>query len=110
MRLHFAGFLAAVALSACSMTPPPTPEEVYAADQHACTMYGFKPQTDGFAECMMRLDVARAQMQQQQAQFDRARFDASMRALAASSVTCNTSAQVYGNGGFATGNSTTTCR
>lgn len=36
-----------------------TPEQRRAADEQTCQSYGFKPRTDAFANCLMRLDLDR---------------------------------------------------
>lgn len=36
-----------------------TPEERRAADMRTCTGYGFKPNTDGMAQCLLQLDLDR---------------------------------------------------
>jgi hypothetical protein len=36
-----------------------TPEERRAADQRTCMGYGFKPNTDGMAQCLLQLDLDR---------------------------------------------------
>lgn len=41
-----------------------------ANDEQICTKYGFKKGTNPFAECMMKIDFARREMAQQQAQFN----------------------------------------
>lgn len=109
MRLIALALLTGALLSGCMGR---SPQERYAEAQNACTSYGFKSGTDAYAQCMMELDIAMAQQDQAAAQ----RFAASMQALAARnrSVTCSTSASVYGggrySGGYTYGNSTTTCR
>lgn len=36
-----------------------TPEQRRAADEQTCRGYGFKAKTEGFANCLMRLDLDR---------------------------------------------------
>lgn len=36
-----------------------TPEERRAADMRTCAGYGFKPNTDGMAQCLLQLDLDR---------------------------------------------------
>ncbi|WP_206531592.1 hypothetical protein [Affinirhizobium pseudoryzae] len=36
-----------------------TPEERRAADTRTCMGYGFKPNTDGMAQCLLQLDLDR---------------------------------------------------
>ncbi len=36
-----------------------TPEQRRAADEQTCRSYGFKPKTDAFANCLMRIDLDR---------------------------------------------------
>lgn len=36
-----------------------TPEERRAADEQACLDYGFRKNTDAFAECLLKLDLDR---------------------------------------------------
>lgn len=36
-----------------------TPEELRAADEQTCRNYGFKLQTEAFANCLLRLDLDR---------------------------------------------------
>jgi hypothetical protein len=45
-----------LALSGCATM---TPEEVWAADARTCRGYGFRPNTDAFAECLQRIDLDR---------------------------------------------------
>jgi hypothetical protein len=42
-------------LSACALVP--TQEEKMANFSNQCQSYGFKPQTDSYASCMMKLDA-----------------------------------------------------
>ena len=46
----------AVALAACQTI---TPEQRRAADEAQCRSYGFKPRTEAFANCLMRIDLER---------------------------------------------------
>jgi hypothetical protein len=46
----------AAALAGCM-----TAEERYAADDQQCQSYGFKPGTEGYAQCRMNLDLRRRQ-------------------------------------------------
>ncbi|MDI7861395.1 hypothetical protein MRS76_05460 [Rhizobiaceae bacterium n13] len=48
--------LLATALSACQTI---TPEQRRAADEAQCRSYGFKPRTEAFANCLMRIDLER---------------------------------------------------
>lgn len=48
--------LVASALSGCTTTASP---EAVERDAATCTAYGFEPETDGMAVCMMRLDQER---------------------------------------------------
>jgi hypothetical protein len=52
-----------VALSACTTMGGPTltDEQYIAMDQHECLAYGFRPNTDPFAECVMGRTQAREQ-------------------------------------------------
>ncbi|WP_245413646.1 hypothetical protein [Mangrovicella endophytica] len=47
---------AAVLLSGCTTM---SPQERRAADEETCRGYGFKPRTNGFAECLQRIDLDR---------------------------------------------------
>lgn len=48
--------LASLALAGCVT---PTPQERRAADEAQCRDYGFRPNTDRFAECLQRIDLER---------------------------------------------------
>jgi hypothetical protein len=36
-----------------------TAEEIRASDENRCVSYGFRPNTDAFAECLQRIDLDR---------------------------------------------------
>ncbi len=59
MRLH--RLILAVALvgplAACQTL---TPEERRAADERTCTGYGFRPNTEGMARCLLDIDLNRS--------------------------------------------------
>ena len=59
MRRHLIAFLIVLALVACV-----SKEEQRAEDMRTCEGYGFKPDTNGMADCLMKVDQAR------QRQFD----------------------------------------
>lgn len=93
-------------LSGCASMALKSRAELVALDQTTCTDYGFRQGTDAYAQCMFQLDQLRIADTR-----DRRRaFGAAMRRLASDlnppTVTCNTTASVYGS----FGNSTTTCR
>lgn len=100
-------FLVAVlaALSGCA-TMGMTPQEIAAADQSQCESYGFQRGTEAFASCMMQIDYARQADNQRRWDNVRAGLRSMNAQLNPPSVTCNTSASVFGN----YGSSTTTCR
>ena len=50
----------AVALSACAGDPG----RVAAADERTCAGYGFRPGTDAYANCRMRLQIQRGDQQE----------------------------------------------
>lgn len=58
MRIPFlvAGLGSLLVLSACQTL---TPAEIRARDEQTCRGYGFKPRTQGFAECLQRIDLSR---------------------------------------------------
>lgn len=57
------------ALAGCTTM---TPQERRAADEAKCQTYGFKKNTDAFAECLQRIDLDRAAaMRAQDAEFNR---------------------------------------
>lgn len=60
MRRLLISTLLAMALAACT-----TAAEQKAADEKKCEGYGFKPNTDPFAKCMMVVDQNRAKMRDQ---------------------------------------------
>lgn len=45
---------AALMLASCQ-----TAEEMRASDENRCVSYGFRPNTDAFAECLQRIDLDR---------------------------------------------------
>lgn len=101
----FALLLACLLLSGCMGR---SPEQRFAEAQDACQNYGFKPGTEPYAQCMMRLDL----VMQEQDYSRRQAIAQDLQDWAARNrtTTCNTSAQVYGGlGNSAYGNSTTTC-
>lgn len=54
--------VAVALLAGCSTTPAlqgPTPEMIAAADNERCIGYGFKPGTDAYADCRLRIEEAR---------------------------------------------------
>ncbi|AGA64549.1 putative lipoprotein [Liberibacter crescens BT-1] len=48
--------ITSILLSSCKTI---TPEEQRAYDESKCYSYGFKAKTEGFASCMMKLDLDR---------------------------------------------------
>jgi hypothetical protein len=56
-RIIVALSLVAGVLSACQTT---TPEERRAADEARCASYGFRRGTDGFANCLQKIDLDRS--------------------------------------------------
>lgn len=108
MRFLVIAALCATLLGGCATFGQPSAEDVAAmntADDQACLAYGFKPETDGYAECRLHLSDRRHSDQQ----LSNEEFAASMRQMSANmnanrSVTCNTMAT-----GIYTRNSTTTC-
>lgn len=67
-----AAVLVAALLAGCQTM---TPEQRRAADETKCSTYGFKKNTDAFAECLQRIDLDRAaEMRARDAEF--ARFSA----------------------------------
>lgn len=98
----------AITICGCSTT---TPEQRLAANQGACTGYGFKAGTDAYAACMMQMDLADQEddYRRRQALADGlSEMGQSMQRNRP--VTCNTygsARNTFGNTVY--GNSTTTC-
>lgn len=69
MRLWIcAGLAASLALAGCTTL---TPEERRALDEEQCRSYGFRPNTDAFAECLQRIALdRRAQRRAQMIRMD----------------------------------------
>lgn len=95
-------------LAGCATT---TPEERTASAQGSCVGYGFQPGTDGFASCMMQMDL-----QAQETDYRRRQAIANgLQQMGQSMqnnrpVTCNTYGTANrGNFGATYGSSTTTC-
>ncbi|GGA89710.1 hypothetical protein GCM10011491_16980 [Brucella endophytica] len=55
-KLAFCGILLTAALAGCTTM---TPEERRAADIQTCRAYGFRPNTDALANCLLQLDLDR---------------------------------------------------
>lgn len=87
-------------VSGCSSLDP-APEEIISKAKIACESYGFKPETDAFSQCVMKLDQDYYKSQQAMAQ-------QAIQSMT-SRTTCTTSANVFGGGSWASGSSTTTC-
>lgn len=51
--------LTALAAIALAIAGCQTAEEMRAADENRCLSYGFRPNTDAFAECLQRIDLDR---------------------------------------------------
>ena len=51
--------LTALAATALVVAGCQTAEEMRAADANRCLSYGFRPNTDAFAECLQRIDLDR---------------------------------------------------
>jgi hypothetical protein len=51
--------LAAVAATALLLAGCQTAAEIRANDENKCSAYGFRPNTDAFAECLQRIDLDR---------------------------------------------------
>jgi hypothetical protein len=49
----------ALTLMLAGLTTCASPEEIRAADEAACSSYGFQPNTPDFAACLRRLSLAR---------------------------------------------------
>lgn len=61
--------LLCLTLAACQTI---TPEEQRALDEQECRSYGFRPNTDAFAECLQRIELdRRAQRRYQMLELDR---------------------------------------
>lgn len=114
MKLSVAGALCAVLLSGCAtLAMHADPKVNFAQDQSACEAYGFRHNTDAFAQCMELRD------QQRQASDDaaRGRISAGLRSLGqqlaapprSTLTTCTTTGSAYGSYGSVSGHSTTTC-
>jgi hypothetical protein len=56
--MRLAGILAVTGL-ALLVSGCMTAQELRAADEARCRSYGFRPRTDAFAECLMKLDLFR---------------------------------------------------
>lgn len=55
-KLTFCGLVLIAMLAGCQTM---TPEERRAADGQTCRSYGFRPQTDAFANCLLQLELDR---------------------------------------------------
>lgn len=79
--VHLLVALAPLVIAGCAST-----EDQRAADQNKCTSYGYEPESDAFADCMMAQDRQRANDQrrtmnslERQDRLDRERAEANRR-------------------------------
>lgn len=103
----YAAVCTALMLAGCSTT---TPEQRVADHQSSCASYGFRPGTEGYANCMMRMDMAAKAEDRDR----RRRIGAGLQAMGQAMqppprVTCNTFGSARSTGYSTFGNSTTTC-
>lgn len=71
MRLTIPAMFALALIAGCTTL---TPEERRAVDEARCVDYGFRKNTDSFAECLQRIDLdRRAESRAAMASFERSR-------------------------------------
>lgn len=102
MRLLLTALVSAM-LAGCS-TMGMSPAQIAQADQNKCLGYGFKVNTDAYAQCRLQLDAERAEDNR-----SRKRAFAAIGANLLSSpqpVTCHSTGATFGT----MSNTTTTCR